>query len=424
MPTIKDLLELRASSWEEMKALNDEVDKRDGKYTAEEKQKDERLQGEYDGLTERIERKQSLEKTEAEIRAKTGGRDVPGPDARTAPSLDKQIRGLIGRPGAFVDFGMPEERQYPILNSAADARAWSEQRADMAKGASATGGYIVAEPTFMNLVELLYEMSPLLSAGVTILTTSKGEQLTIPKVSSAGATNLEVAEAGSGDGTEPTFAAPARLDAYKYMQTVLVSNELIEDAMIDIGAFVLKQIAFNVSHGTASNPGFGSRIVVGSGSSQPNGIITASTVGVTGATSTVGVPTMDNLIDLQYSVAMPYAARGVWLMKRATAGFVRKLKDSTNNYIWQTSVQAGTPDTLLGDRVYQDPFVAGTGLSAKSVLYGDVSAYWVRLVGSLRLEMDTSVQFLTDQTAFKATLRGDGDLIDTNATRIFVGGAS
>jgi len=428
MPTKNDLLDRRASIWEEAKKLNDDVEARDGQFTAEERATWDRLNSEMDALDERVERQVEIEKREASIREKTGGRDF----AQQNPyPMDKFVRSFLANPSRSVELNVPESVKIPIFQNVDEIRAYRqrlEERADMAKGASGTGGAVVAEPIFVNLLEYLAEGSGIIGAGVTIITTSKGEQMTWPRVSSYGGANAEVTEAGSGDATEPTFTTAMTLDAYKYMQTVRVSRELIDDAMIDIGQFVLRAIAFNIMHGTAGAPGFGVRIAVGDGSGKPNGLVSASTLGATGATSVSGVPNLDNLIDLQYAVAEPYAMSPAtkWVMKRSTAGTIRKFREGSGSgaYLWEPRTQVGQPDLLLGDPVVQDPFVAATATSAKSIVYGDLAKYIVRLVGSIRLERDDSVAFEQDQVSFKAVLRGDADLSHTAAVKHFVGGAS
>ena len=57
--------------------------------------------------------------------------------------------------------------------------------------------------------------------------------------------------------------------------------------------------------------------------------------------------------------------------------------DTTDQYLWQPSIQAGAPDTLLGKPVYTDPNVAAVATSAKSVAFGDFSAYFVRQVNGI-----------------------------------------
>ena len=55
----------------------------------------------------------------------------------------------------------------------------------------------------------------------------------------------------------------------------------------------------------------------------------------------------DNLIDLVYTVKATYRARGTWVMNSLTPAVIRKLKDITNQDLWQPGL-AGQPDGLPG----------------------------------------------------------------------------
>ena len=167
--------------------------------------------------------------------------------------------------------------------------------------------------------------------------------------------------------------------------------------------------------------------MTGTGSSQPAGIVTNATLGVTGGTTVSGAFTADNLIDLYHSVIAPYrrSPSCAWLMRDATLASLRKLKDTTNQYLWQPGLTLGAPDTLLGKPVYTDPNVAAVALSAKSVLFGDISRYFVRLAGGVRFERSDDYAFGNDLVSFRCLVRGDGLLVDqTGAVKYFQGGAS
>ena len=69
--------------------------------------------------------------------------------------------------------------------------------------------------------------------------------------------------------------------------------------------------------------------------------------------------------------------------------------------------------------------MANAALSAKSVLFGDFSAYYIRDVRELRFERSDNDEFNKDLVTFRALLRTDGDLIDTTgAIKHYAGGAS
>ncbi len=112
-------------------------------------------------------------------------------------------------------------------------------------------------------------------------------------------------------------------------------------------------------------------------------------------------------------------------MDDATAAVARKLKGSDGHYLWQPSLQLGAPDSLLGKPVHTDPNVATVATTARSVAFGDISAYWVRLAGGVRFERSDEFAFSSDLVTFKCVVRGDGILTDqTGAVKYFAGGAT
>jgi HK97 family phage major capsid protein len=56
----------------------------------------------------------------------------------------------------------------------------------------------------------------------------------------------------------------------------------------------------------------------------------------------------DSLVDLVYSVNSRYRANGTFAMNSLTMAAIRKVKDSTGQYLYQQGLIAGQPDRLLG----------------------------------------------------------------------------
>lgn len=288
----------------------------------------------------------------------------------------------------------------------------------LASGTATAGGTTI--PTrWISLIQHMVEANPILDR-VTSLVTTSGEPLTWPRTATYGTAESEKAENTTIAGTDLTFnSTRLTLGAYKYPQIVEVPRELLDDTMVDLEALVLKATGIAIGQALAA------RVMNGSGSGQPRGITLDSTVGVTGGTGVAGAFTMDNLIDLEYSVTEPYARNAVFIARRATVAAMRKLKDTTNNYLWQPSLIAGQPATFDGAPVLSEPTVPGVALSARSVLFGDPAAYLLRLVGGVRFERDDSIGFKNDVITFKAVLRADGGLTDlTGAVKHFAGGAT
>jgi len=70
--------------------------------------------------------------------------------------------------------------------------------------------------------------------------------------------------------------------------------------------------------------------------------------------------------------------------------------------------------------VYGDPNVASLASNARAALFGDMSAYYIRQVGSFVVERDDSYGFNTDLVYFRGKGRWDGDLIDANAVSVLI----
>lgn len=416
---IKRLQERRANVWEQTKALLDAAEARQGderKLTAEEEQTYQRLNADLDSIDVRVkdmveaeQRTKDAEAAFAGLLAKPAERGAGGAEQREV----ERVRGWLTGQTGTRSLDIRPDSPMPL-----DSRALSKLTA-------AAGANTVPISFYNQLVQHMTENSGVLSTGPTVLRTATGEQMQIPKTTAHSASAGIVAEAGTLTANDPTFGQVS-LDAYKYGFLLQVSHELANDTAVDLLGYLAMQA------GRALGNGFGAHLVTGTGSSQPNGVVTATTLGKTGAASVAGAASGDDLIDLFYSVIAPYrnSSSCSWLMRDASVASIRKLKDGTGgaglgNYLWQPGLTAGTPDTILGKPLYTDPNIAATALGAKSILFGDFSTYFVREVEALRFERSDDFAFNTDLITYRAILRGDGDLVDTSgAIKYFQGNAA
>lgn len=397
---IKALQERRANVWEQAKELLDTAEKEKRDLTAEEEAKYQAFNADLDKIDQR-----AKDLVEAEQRTK---------DAEAA------FAGLLAKP-------QEQERK---SETDSELRRWArgEQRGidiappagvsfrDLVKGTATAGGNTVPTTFYGKLMAHLIEVSGIMMAGPTVLSTAAGETIEIP-VTTAHSSAALTAEAAALTESDPAFAKRT-LGAYKYGVLLQASSELLSDTGVDLEGYLAMQA------GRALGNAFGVHAITGDGSSKPTGVITTASTGVTGGTGVVGAFTADNLIDLYYSVIAPYrnSTSCGWLMRDATLGAARKLKDGQGQYLWQPSIQVGAPDTLLGKPVHTDPNVAAPALSAKSVAFGDFSQYFVRLAGGVRFERSDDYAFNSDLTTFRAIIRADGLLVDqTGAVKVFVG---
>jgi len=401
--TTRDLWVQYRSAADQLQALYDAAEGRD--LTAEEQATEARINADVDGLMQRIEADLERSQRAASMNDIERRMSHLAAAASDEPQVDNSEEARVR---AFL---RGETRTLTVNGS--------EQRVQV-KGSSGAGGYTVPTSFYDRLVEHMIEVSGIMSAGPTVLRTSSGENLQVPKTTAHGTVSAITAENAAISASDSTFGQ-VTLGSYKYGRLVQVSRELVEDTAVDLLGYLARDC------GRSLGNAFGAHAVTGTGSSQPSGIVTGSTAGVTGGAGVTGAFTADNLIDLFYSVIAPYRASSscAWLMRDATVASVRKLKDSSNQYLWQPSMQVGAPETLLGKRLYTDPNVAAVALSAKSVLFGDMSTYFVRMVNGVRFERSDDYAFNTDLVTFRAILRADGALVDTTgAVKHFIGNAA
>jgi HK97 family phage major capsid protein len=267
----------------------------------------------------------------------------------------------------------------------------------------------VGQSFYDQVFEIAQLVGPMLTVSEVFNTTS-GENLVIPTVtatSSAGS----VAAAGTISESNPTFSS-ITLGAEKYGALVQVAQELVTDAGFNITSYIAQQLG--TSLGLQANSVLTTKLSAAAGSV------------VTGGTGVSGAASYENLIDLVYGIAdgaRVLPGLGFQMAKSGIAA-ARKLKDGAGNYIWTNSAVPGQPATLLGYPVYENPNVAAVGTAAKSVLFGHLPSFKVRVAGGIRVDQSADFAFNTDTVTYRGLIRLDGGL--THATHIgyFKGGAS
>ena len=319
----------------------------------------------------------------------------------------EESRAQVEAPGATSSSIAEQIRSVLVEKSAShiDLEFGAEQARALGTGTASDGAGNTIPATFWGeFVQPLRNFASVLQAGARVVVTASGEAITIPRLKTFGAAVKAIAPNTVIGGTDPTFEQVSWTTG-KYGQVVSLPRELGEDSAIDIEALVADLIGQNIG--------------LSLGGDLSTGLATAATAAVTG-TVTGGVPSVDELIDLQHSVLQPYRPNAAWLANDTAIAGVRKLKDTTGQYIWQPSVQVGVPDLLLGKPIFGDAFLDAPGTGGKKpFLYGDISRFWVRMVNSLRLERSEHAAFTADQIVFKGTLRAGGVLTDANAVKAF-----
>lgn len=304
---------------------------------------------------------------------------------------------------------------------------WDVVRATMSTGTNTEGGYTVATEVASTVLDALKAFGGMRAVG-DVFRTAQGNPMNWPTSDGTSEEGEIVDENGSATDDDIEFGVKS-LPVFKYSSKVVtVPIELLMDSTVDIEAFVRARLVTRL--GRITNRHF----TLGTGSSQPNGVVTAATVGVTAAngSSQVTAVKYDSLVDLQHSVDPAYREGGNcrWMFNDSTLKAIRKIVDGQSRPIfvpgYETGNPGGAPDRLLGDPISINQSVANMGASAKSILYGDFSHYKIRDVLDVTLQRYTDSAYAKKgQVGFLAWLRSGGNLVDVGgAVKLFVNGAS
>lgn len=276
-------------------------------------------------------------------------------------------------------------------------------------GDDAEGGYLVPDEYERNLVEALEEENIFRRLAHTVQTDS-GERK-IPVVASKGTANW-IDEEGPYVDSDTSFTQ-ITIGAHKLGTTIKVSEELLRDSVFDLEAYLSREFARRI--GAREEESF----FLGDGNGKPLGILAdagGAEVGVTAASATA--ITADELMDLFYSLKAPYRSKAVWVMNDATIKAVRKLKDTTGQYLWQSALTAGTPNTLLGRPVYTSAYMPTIAAGAKSVAFGDFNYYWIADRQGRSFKRLNELYAQNGQVGFMGSQRVDGKLLLPEAIKV------
>lgn len=278
-----------------------------------------------------------------------------------------------------------------------------------ARAALVPSANTVGQSFYNRVFEIAQLVGPMLTTSEVFNTTS-GENLVIPTVtatSSAGS----VAAGSAISESNPTFSS-ITLGAEKYGALVSVASELVADAGFDITGYIAQELGKAI--GLQTNSVLTTKLAAAAGSA------------VTGGTGVAGAFTYENLIDLVYSIdgsARLLPSTGFMMAKSGLAA-ARKLKDGNGSYIWTDSAVPGQAATLLGYSVYENPGVAAVATGAKSVLFGALDSFKVRVAGGVRVDQSADYAFANDVVTYRGLTRLDGGLTHSAHIQYFKGGAS
>lgn len=277
-------------------------------------------------------------------------------------------------------------------------------------GTNSLGGFTVPTDLANRIIESMKAYGGMLSVA-DILITDGGNPLNFPTNDDTSAKAVLVSEGGSATVQDTNFSQRT-LNAFMYRDLVKLSYELIQDSAFDIEAYIVRLMG--TRFGRAANES----LTTGTGSSQPNGVVTASTLGKTAASATAF--TFAEVLDLVHSVDPEYRRNGRFMMHDSVLASIKKLSIGASDArpLWQPSFIVGEPATIDGYQYTINQDMDSTiNAASKIILFGDFRQYLVRQVRTLQISRNESLYMATGEIGYFGFARWDGELLNTAAVK-------
>jgi HK97 family phage major capsid protein len=409
MSNLKELQEKRGRLMTQAREALDEITKNtDEARSAELEARHDAIMGEFDKIDKLMERERKLAEIEqraAEDRAKMrpipGDGSARGQDDGNKPEYRSVFWKMIASGGDASELSS-EERSVLKAGIVRDAEFRAQSTTNTA------GGYTVPTTLANFIVKSMAMWGPMYDEALcTNINTSSGEQINIPTVDDTAVPVVKHSEgvALTDDGGSDVTFGQKVLNAFVFdTEFVRWSMELTQDSIFSMEQLLGELLGERL--GRRANV----ELTTGDGNGDPNGIVTASSLGVTAAAQ--AAITADELIDLMHSVDPAYrmSPKCRWMFSDSTLKVIRKLKDGEGRYL--LDVMSGD---LLGKPYSINQAMAAVATGNKSIIFGDFGKYFVRKVGSPMIGV-LRERFWPD-LGIAGLIRLDGELGDTAAVK-------
>lgn len=395
MDKILELREKRAKAWDAAKAFLDARSK-GGSLSAEDTAAYEKMEADVVNMGKDIERLERQAAIDAELAKATSAPIANKPGAGNVNADEKIGRASDEYRASFWNAMRQKAPSMGVMNA-------------LQIGTDSEGGYLVPDEFEKTLVQALEEEN-IFRQMANIINTSSGDRK-IPVVATKGTASW-IDEEGAYPESDDSFGQVS-IGAYKLGTMIKVSEELLNDSIFDLENYISTEFARRI--GAKEEEAF----FTGDGSGKPTGILAATggaEVGVTAAAATA--LTADEVIDLFYSLKSPYRKNAFWVLNDSTVKAIRKLKDGQGQYLWQPSLAAGMPDTILGRPVKTSAFMPAVAAGAKTVAFGDFRYYWIADRQGRSFKKLSELYAATGQVGFLGSQRVDGRLILPEAIKV------
>lgn len=391
-------IELRGQRAELIKGATNIVEnaQKEGRsLNAEEKSKFDAMEADARSIKEQIDIIERTAEMKKELAANAEVREA-APKATRKGAFEKYLRNGMGALNS-------NER-----SMMAELRGTSTQ----VVGTDSLGGFLVPQE-FSDELDIATLFTGEVERLAKKLNTAGGALLDYPTINDTATDAGLISEAAAVTVQDMTFAN-AQLSAYNYASQVRVSMQLLQDNAFDLNAFLAEAMGERIAR--ATNAAF----TTGTGSSQPQGIITGATLGNTASSATA--ISADDILDLIHSIDPSYRNKPSFglMANDSVIAAIRALGlGSANDFpIFIPSMEAGQPDKLFGFNLYYNNDMASAITTGqKTLLAADFSKFVVRSAGGVQM-VRLNERYMDElEVGFVSYARKDAKVLDSRAVK-------
>ena len=278
---------------------------------------------------------------------------------------------------------------------------------DMQSDSLVDGGYFVAPQEMVNTIIKTLDDEVYIRKMSRQFTIGRGQSLGVLVRRTKAAQPSWTSEIGEIDRTTTPTYGKREFKPTMSAQEVVISMRLLDSPGIDASGQLMLEL------GIANRENQEFYLLNGNGNQQPLGWMFPSDDGIPlsqdYAAGSATAPTADGLISAMYQLKEPYWRNSVWMFHRLIVMQIRLLKDNENRYLWQPSIQAGQPGTVLGSDFVMSEWMPSEAVSGGYFgLWGDFSTYWVVTSMGMTIQRLNELYAKTSEIGFISRWELDG----------------
>lgn len=408
--TLQEMYDEMAQLVEEMRQYLDEHEDENGELTIEEAETFDRMNQKVTALKKKIDHHEKVAKVDNYLSEQItptilnqpgsmgGGWNIPTSDPFTKISGGKN----------YMRHHTSDRYRREFIGAIRDHFSTAVTNSYLREGALPKGGYLVPTELDAQIVSALEDNNVMRKLCRVINTQSDHKINIVASKPSASWTS----EGESLNFSNEEFSQ-ITLEAYKLSIGLKISNELLQDSFYDLENHIVDECSAALANAEES------AFLLGDGNGKPKGILVSidanSDAVITTTNSDISA---DDIINLEYALSRPYRKNAVFITSDSTLAKIRRMKDSTGNFIWSPSLVENEPSLLLGHPIYTSQFMPPPRSGAISIIFGDMQkAYTIADRGTRSIQALHELFAQEDISAYILRQRCDGKLTDASAVK-------